>query len=164
MMRKATLTIGLFLLCVSPANLLVAQGVNLESHDAKLNMQATELRTAVSKLPPRARSLQAQFQQQITVAEQKVAQGNHAEAARALQSIGDTVLRTPDTRLASRDKLAILQPLDQFWRRVGIRQANPHTIRHGCKCSNNRCVEDPEGGICSEGQDSRGRWSCASAP
>jgi hypothetical protein len=133
---------------------------------ATAQVKATELRIAIARMPPQTIYLQRQFQGTVEVAEKHVSAGNHAEAAAALNSIADTVFRTPDSQLPRDNKMAVLQSLDQSWRRMDIRLPNPHAIHEGCRCSpkTGRCVEDPEGGICSEGRNAEGRWSCASSP
>lgn len=129
-------------------------------------VEATELRAAVAQLQPHNPSLKTQFERNIVLAEENASKGNQPAAARALTSIGAIVFRTPDSQLSSKEKIEVLRSLDQSWRRLGIKAANPHTIHEGCKCSlkTGRCVEDPEGGVCSEGRNEKGQWSCASAP
>jgi hypothetical protein len=129
-------------------------------------VEATELRTTVAQLQPHNPGLKTEFERKITLAEENASRGNHPAAARALTSIGAQVYTTPDNELSSKEKIEVLRSLDQSWRGLGIKAANPHTIHENCKCSlkTGRCVEDPEGGVCSESRNAKGQWSCASAP
>lgn len=129
-------------------------------------VEATELRKTVAQLQPHNPGLKTEFEQKITLAEENASRGNHPAAARALKSIGAQVFRTPDSQLSGKEKIEVLRSLDQSWRGLGIKEANPHTIHENCKCSltTGRCVEDPEGGVCAESRNARGQWSCASAP
>jgi hypothetical protein len=129
-------------------------------------VQATELRTTVTQLQPRHPELKTAFERKITVAEENASRGNHPAAAKAMTSIAATVFRTPESQLSGREKIEVLRSLDLSWRRMGIQEANPHTIHEGCRCSlkTGRCVEDPEGGECSESKNAKGQWSCASTP